>query len=316
MSLAYDASETHISKYDDLLARAVARLPSAAPYLRQEIYERARAALRKQLRDIQPTISDVEIVKEERALNEAIDRIEASANDGRAPSVAPTASQAPDGARGGWLSELLKRASHEAPAPLLRDPKRPSPPPASAMDFAPNRMGIERPSSAPRSLLPFSSVREAGRGAAPGSEPRQTKPVSRRDDLNTILHKFQEESPGVEASALISESGSMIASALAANVEEARVAGMAATLQNIGARAATALARGKPREVIIRGKNGYAILMGAGSGALLLALANETSSLGLIFFNMREAVGALPNSLEPHASGSERFPRLVPVSQT
>lgn len=93
----------------------------------------------------------------------------------------------------------------------------------------------------------------------------------------------------------------MIASALAANMEEARIAGMAATLQNIGARASQALARGTTREVIIRGKSGYAIMMSTGRGALLLALADESSKLGLMFFNMQEVISALSVVIESGA---------------
>ena len=59
---------------------------------------------------------------------------------------------------------------------------------------------------------------------------------------------------------------------------------MAATLQNVSERVSMTLGHGKTREVIIRGKNGYAILISAGRGAFLLALADESSKLGLIFF--------------------------------
>lgn len=121
--------------------------------------------------------------------------------------------------------------------------------------------------------------------------------MSRLDDLNRILRKLHDDSPGVEASALISEDGLMIASALAPNMEETRIAGMAATLQNLGSRAAIELARGTTQEVIVRGERGYVVLIGAGRGAVLLALANETSKLGLIFFDMHEAIKAIQKVL-------------------
>ena len=92
---------------------------------------------------------------------------------------------------------------------------------------------------------------------------------------------------------MISEDGLMIASALASNMEEARVAGMTATLLNLGSRAAVELGRGTVQEVIVRGELGYAVLISAGRGALLLALTNESSKLGLVFFDMREAIRAL-----------------------
>lgn len=114
--------------------------------------------------------------------------------------------------------------------------------------------------------------------------------MSRLDQLNSTLRHLQSESPGVEASALISEDGLMIASALSQELDETRVAGMTATLLNLGTRAAVELKRGFVQEVIVRGDEGYAVMINAGRGALLLALANETSKLGLIFFDMREAI--------------------------
>ncbi|MGO9389712.1 roadblock/LC7 domain-containing protein, partial [Rhodoblastus sp.] len=117
--------------------------------------------------------------------------------------------------------------------------------------------------------------------------------MSRLDELNKILRKLQSDSPGLEASALISEDGLMIASALTPELDETRVAGMTATLLNLGTRAAVELARGEVKEVIIRGERGYAVMIDAGRGALLLALANETAKLGLIFFDMHEAIRSL-----------------------
>lgn len=130
-----------------------------------------------------------------------------------------------------------------------------------------------------------------------------TKPVlpesgmARLDKLNRILRKLQTDSPGIEASALISEDGLMIARAETVNMEETRVAGMTATLLNLGTRAAVELSRGAVQEVIVRGEHGYVVVISAGRGTLLLTVTNESSKLGLIFFDMREAIRALQQVL-------------------
>ncbi len=126
---------------------------------------------------------------------------------------------------------------------------------------------------------------------------QQESPMSRLDNLNKILKNLQNESPGVEASALISEDGLMLASALSQDLDETRVAGMTATLLNLGTRAATELRRGDVQEIIVRGEHGYAVMISAGRGALLLVLTNENTKLGLIFFDMREAIKAIKNIL-------------------
>ncbi len=127
--------------------------------------------------------------------------------------------------------------------------------------------------------------------------PEKENSMSRLDSLNKVLKALQSSSPGVEASALISTDGLMIASVLAKEMDETRVAAMTATLLNLGTRAATELRRGEVSEVIVRGDQGYAVMLSAGRGALLLVLANEGTPLGLIFFDMREAVKEIKNVL-------------------
>ncbi len=85
----------------------------------------------------------------------------------------------------------------------------------------------------------------------------------------------------------------MIASALPQHVEESRVAGMSATLLSLGTRAATELERGDVEEILVRGADGYAVMVAAGSGTLLLALATKSAKLGLIFLDMRRTVAEI-----------------------
>jgi len=113
--------------------------------------------------------------------------------------------------------------------------------------------------------------------------------MSRVESLNRVLRGLQNVSPDIEASALISDDGLMIASALPQHIDESRVAGMSATLSSLGARAATELERGGVQEVLVRGAGGYAVMMTAGAGALLLVLASAQAKLGLVFLDMRRA---------------------------
>lgn len=121
--------------------------------------------------------------------------------------------------------------------------------------------------------------------------------MSRVDQLNKILRGLQSGSPDVEASALISEEGLMIASALPAHVDESRVAAMSATLLSLGTRATNELERGQIEEVLVRGSDGYAVMMNAGQGTLLLVMASKTAKLGLTFLDMRRAVADIKRVL-------------------
>jgi predicted regulator of Ras-like GTPase activity (Roadblock/LC7/MglB family) len=121
--------------------------------------------------------------------------------------------------------------------------------------------------------------------------------MSRVDTLNKILRSLQSSSPDVEACALISEDGLMIASALPQHVDETRVAGMSATLSSLGTRAAHELERGEVQEVLVRGTDGYAAMMNSGHGTLLLAMASKQAKLGLLFLDMRRATEDLKKVL-------------------
>ena len=114
--------------------------------------------------------------------------------------------------------------------------------------------------------------------------------MSRVENLNRILRSLQSSSPDVEACALISEDGLIIASALPQHVDETRVGAMSATLLSLGTRAATELSRGDVQEVLVRGSDGYAVMMSSSAGTLLLALASKQAKLGLLFLDVRRAI--------------------------
>ena len=61
--------------------------------------------------------------------------------------------------------------------------------------------------------------------------------------------------------------------------------------------ATSQLKRGDVQEVIVRGEQGYGVMVSAGRGVLLLVVANERAKLGLIFFDMRSAINAIKRVL-------------------
>lgn len=100
---------------------------------------------------------------------------------------------------------------------------------------------------------------------------------------------MQAASPDMEASAVVSVDGLIIASALPSDVEEDRVSAMSAAMLSLGDRIASELGRGTLEQVFIRGRNGFVILTAVGNDAVLTALARENAKLGLIFLEMRRA---------------------------
>lgn len=114
--------------------------------------------------------------------------------------------------------------------------------------------------------------------------------MSRTESLNRCLRGLQSSSADIEASAVVSEDGLIIASALPQGIQEERVAAMSAAMLSMGTRTSMELHKGKLEQLMVRGDNGYAIIMNAGDHAVLLVLTNKEAKLGLIFFELNRAV--------------------------
>jgi len=112
---------------------------------------------------------------------------------------------------------------------------------------------------------------------------------SRIEMMVARLREMQAASPEIEASAVVSVDGLIMASALPMEVEEDRVSAMSAAMLSLGERIASELGRGHLDQVYIRGKGGYVLLTAIGEEAVLTALAREHAKLGLIFLEMRRA---------------------------
>ncbi|MGB2956203.1 MAG: roadblock/LC7 domain-containing protein [Anaerolineales bacterium] len=110
---------------------------------------------------------------------------------------------------------------------------------------------------------------------------------SRSQQLVEELKKLQVSSPDIQASAIVSADGLIIASALPQNVEEDRVSAMSAAMLSLGERISLELKRGDLDQVYIRGDNGYVMLMAVGEDAVLTILAGVKAKLGLIFLDIK-----------------------------
>ena len=112
---------------------------------------------------------------------------------------------------------------------------------------------------------------------------------SRTEMMVSRLRDLQASSPDIEASAVVSVDGLIMASALPADVEEDRVSAMSAAMLSLGERIASELGRGALEQVYIRGAEGFVFLSAVGEEAVLTALARKDAKLGLVFLDMRRA---------------------------
>jgi len=113
--------------------------------------------------------------------------------------------------------------------------------------------------------------------------------MSKIEELNKVLAELQASSSDVEACAVVSEDGLIMASALPQDVEEARVAAMSAAMLSMGARTALELNRGELEQLFVKGDAGFVVIMQAGKHGVLVGLARKEAKLGLLFLDMSRA---------------------------
>lgn len=112
------------------------------------------------------------------------------------------------------------------------------------------------------------------------------------------LRQLQGSALDVEASAVVSVDGLVMASALPDEVEEDRVSAMSAAMLSLGERISKELERGDLDEVYVHGDRGYILLMSAGQDAVLTLLAREKARLGLVLLEMRRAAEDIRKLIE------------------
>jgi uncharacterized protein len=112
---------------------------------------------------------------------------------------------------------------------------------------------------------------------------------SRAEQMVERLRSMQAAAPDIEASAIVSVDGLIMASALQQGVEEDRVSAMSAAMLSLGERISSELGRAGLEQVYIKGDKGSIVLTSVGAEAVLTALARQEAKLGMIFLEMRRA---------------------------
>ena len=112
---------------------------------------------------------------------------------------------------------------------------------------------------------------------------------SRTEQMIDRLRDLRISTTDIEASALVSVDGLIMASDLPVDVEEDRVSAMSAAMLSLGERIAGELGLGILDQVDVHGDNGYVIVISVGEEALLPSLARPDAKLGLGLLDMRRA---------------------------
>lgn len=115
--------------------------------------------------------------------------------------------------------------------------------------------------------------------------------------IRSALLDLNATSSDIEASALVSMDGLLIAAALPQDFDEDRVGAMSTAVLSISERTAAELSRGELEQVLIKGKNGYVLVTHTGSDAVITVVAKPTAKLGLVFLDVKRAAGKMEKLL-------------------
>ncbi|MFK8081194.1 MAG: roadblock/LC7 domain-containing protein [Granulosicoccus sp.] len=115
----------------------------------------------------------------------------------------------------------------------------------------------------------------------------------RAEVLNSILSDLNGSTTDIEASAVLSTDGLIMASMLPGSMDEDRVGAMSAAMLSLGERISTELVRGELDQVLIKGDMGYVLMTHAGHEAVVTVIAKPDTRLGLIFLDIRRAAEAI-----------------------
>lgn len=119
----------------------------------------------------------------------------------------------------------------------------------------------------------------------------------RSDMLNSILSDLNGSTADIEASAVLSTDGLIMASLLPQSMDEDRVGAMSAAMLSLGDRASAELGRGNLEQVLVKGEKGYILMTHAGPEAVVTVLAKQNARLGLIFLDVKRAAEAISKIL-------------------
>jgi hypothetical protein len=111
-----------------------------------------------------------------------------------------------------------------------------------------------------------------------------------KSGMRSVLRALAGALADIEASAVISGDGLMIASVLHDKAsDQDRFAAMCASLLALARRASVEIQRGELRLVLVDGEEGAMLLVHAGSNMVLAIAARRSANLGMIFHEAKKA---------------------------
>ena len=112
--------------------------------------------------------------------------------------------------------------------------------------------------------------------------------LSNPQPLIDRMKTLQQGVPEVQAAAVISIDGLIMASALPEGISEDRISAMSAAMLSLGEQINREMGLGSLEQIYTRGSNGYVVLLAIGQAAVLTTLVKPEAKLGVLFLELRK----------------------------
>lgn len=115
--------------------------------------------------------------------------------------------------------------------------------------------------------------------------------------FSALLRELHEASPELDASALASDDGMMLASHLRTGINEDRMAAMSAAMLSVGNRMVDDLLQGTSDRVMVQSSAGYIIVSAVTDELILTVVTRPDAKLGMVFHDIKNFAKQLKNGL-------------------
>lgn len=117
--------------------------------------------------------------------------------------------------------------------------------------------------------------------------------MSKSKQAEVVLKHLNGRSPEIEASAVVSRDGLIVASVLKPGIDGGRLGAMCAALLGLSDTAAAELDRGELKLVLVHGQKGVLLLVQAGSEHVLAVSATPEIKLGSLLMEAKKAAASI-----------------------
>ena len=111
------------------------------------------------------------------------------------------------------------------------------------------------------------------------------------------LRALRTATPEIIGAVVVTMDGFVVASVVPSEIDEDVIGGMAASLLGVGERIAADLMRSEMEQVYVRSPKGYIVVNAITKDAALVLLVTRDAKLGLIFLELKRAIGNLARAM-------------------